>query len=114
MLDRVRLRELAVRQRWAIVAGLANAIGGMLLYTRALPDGLAALASLTILVAIVVCAYRLGRILYSVGIGIVTAVAMFIPFVWIAVLVALSVKASKELKASGVRVGFFGVSSTAI
>ncbi|HEU5310331.1 MAG TPA: hypothetical protein VFV24_02660 [Candidatus Eisenbacteria bacterium] len=114
MVDRTRLRELAVRQRWAIVAGLANAIGGMLLYTHALPDGLAAIASLTILVAIVVCAYRLGRILYSVGIGIVTAVAMFIPFVWIGVLVALSVKASKELKASGVRVGFFGAGSNAI
>jgi hypothetical protein len=114
VLDRARLRELAIRQRWAIIAGIANAVGGMLLFTHALPDGLAAVASLVILVAIVVSAYRLGRILYSVGIGILSAVAMFIPFVWIAVLVALSVKASKELKASGIRVGFFGTSTNSI
>jgi hypothetical protein len=112
--DRTELRELARRQRMAIVAGIANAIGGILTISDAVQDGPGALILLIVAGFIIYAMFRLGRQLYGVGIGILAAVAMLIPIVWIVVLVSLSSKASKQLRAAGVQVGFFGADPSTI
>lgn len=106
--DRSWLRELAVRQRMAIIAGIANAVGGVLVVTNAL-GGVGLLFAIGVGVLVIVAAYRLGRHLYNVGIGILGAAAMFLPFAWLVVMVGLCVLAAVKLRAAGIRVGFFGV-----
>jgi hypothetical protein len=98
----------------AIVAGIANAVGGILTISDALQGGLGALILLIVAGFIIYAMFRLGRQLYSVGIGVLAAVAMLIPIVWIVVLVWLSSKASKELRAAGVRVGLLGADPSTI
>jgi len=108
-LDRAWLRELAARQRWAIVGGIANGVGGILVGIGATPSGLGAVLGLAVGVFVIVAAFRLANHLYSVGIAIVSAFAMIVPLVWIVVLIVLCVKASGRLRAAGVQVGLFGV-----
>jgi hypothetical protein len=55
-----------------------------------------------------------GRQLYGAGIGVLCGVAMLIPFVWIVVLLVLSSKASKQLRAGGIKVGIFGIDPSSI
>jgi hypothetical protein len=112
--DRASLRDLAGRQRAALIAGLANAIGGALAYTHAVPDGITALLSLIIAGFIIVAAFRLAQRVSGTGIAILSGVAMLIPFVWIIVLLALSSKATNQLRAVGVQVGFFGANPSSI
>ena len=106
--DRPALRDLAARQRWAIVAGLANAIGGALVYGTTLPSCLGSILTLGVVSFVMFAAFQLARRLYSTGAGIVCAGAMLFPVVWIGVLIFLCSKASKQLKAAGIHVGFFG------
>jgi hypothetical protein len=112
--DRASLRDLAGRQRTAIIAGIVNAVGGVLMYSDAIPAGPSAIFTLVVAGFIIVAAFRLAQHLHGVAIGIVCGIAMLIPFVWIVVLVVLSSKASKQLRAAGVRVGFFGADPSSI
>jgi hypothetical protein len=98
----------------AIIAGFANAAAGALIYTKAIPGGLGALVALGVAAFVIVAAARLANHLFGVGPAILSAIAMVVPLVWIVVLVVLSSKASKELRANGVQVGFFGASPDAI
>jgi hypothetical protein len=112
--DRDALRDLAKRQRAAIIAGCANALGGILAVTHALPAGTEVLVELLVATFVIVSAYRLAQPLHGVGIGILAAIAMLIPIVWVVVLLVLSSRASKQLRAAGVRVGFFGADPSSI
>jgi hypothetical protein len=112
--DRDSLRDLAKRQRTAIIAGCANAIGGVLAYSHALPTGAELILELVVAGFIIVAAYRLAARLHGVGIAILAAIAMLIPILWIVVLVVLSARASRQLRAAGLRVGFFGVDPSSI
>ena len=112
--DRTGLRDLASRQRAAIFAGLANAVGGALVFTHAVPDGIGGLISLVVAAFVIVAAFRLAQRLHGVWIGVVCGIAMLIPVVWIVVLVLLSSKASKQLRAAGVHVGFFGANPSSV
>jgi hypothetical protein len=107
-LDRTWLRELAARQRWAIVGGIANGVGGILIGVGAIPPGLGAVLGLAAGIFVIVAAFRLANHLYGVGLAVVSAIAMIVPLVWIIVLVVLCVKATGKLRAAGVRVGLFG------
>ena len=112
--DRGWLRDLATRQRMAIVAGIGNALGGILAFSHVLPGGIEVLFELIVAAFIIVAAYRLGQHLHGVGIGIVAGIAMLIPLVWIVVLVVLTSQASKRLRAAGVHVGIFGAGPDSI
>ena len=112
--DRRALRDLAGRQRAAIIAGIANAVGGVLLFSHAVPAEPASLFALVVAGFIIVAAFRLAQHLHGVAIGILCGIAMLIPFVWILVLVVLSSKATKQLRAAGVAVGFFGAAPSSI
>ena len=112
--DRSALRDLAGRQRAAIIAGIVNAVGGVLMFSDTLPAGPVSLFALVVAGFVIVAAFRLAQHLHGVAIGIVCGVAMLIPFVWIVVLVVLSSKASKQLRAAGVRVGIFGADPSSI
>ena len=107
-LDRTWLRELAARQRWAIVGGIANGVGGILIGVGAIPPGLGAVLGLAAGIFVIVAAFRLANHLYGVGLAVVSAIAMIVPLVWIVVLVVLCVKATGKLRAAGVQVGLFG------
>ena len=113
-IDRTVLRELAARQRWAIIAGIANAVGGVIAFAHALPPEFVSVAALGVAVFVVVAGYRLARQLHGVGIGVLCGIAMLVPILWIVVLVMLSSRASKTLRAAGVRVGFFGADPSTI
>ena len=112
--DRTALRDLAGRQRAAIIAGIANAVGGVLLFSHAVPAEPASLFALVVAGFIIVAVFRLAQHLHGVAIGILCGIAMLIPFVWILVLVLLSSKATKQLRAAGVPVGFFGAAPSTI
>ena len=112
--DRSALRDLASRQRAAIIAGCLNALGGVLMFTRALPAGPGSLFALVVAAFVIVAAFRLAQRLYGAGIGVVCGIAVLIPVVWIVVLVLLSSKASKQLRAAAVHVGFFGANPSSI
>jgi hypothetical protein len=112
--DRESLRDLARRQRAAIIAGCANALGGIVAFTHALPSGTEVLIELVVAGFVIIAAYRLGQRLSGVGVGILAGIAMLLPIVWIVVLVVLSSKASKQLRAAGIRVGFFGADPASI
>jgi hypothetical protein len=112
--DRGALRELARRQRAAVVAGVANAVAGALTYTHAIPAGIGSLFALVVAACVIVAAFRLAQRLQTVGVAIACGIAMLIPVVWIVVLVLLSSKASKQLKAAGVTVGVFGASPSSV
>jgi hypothetical protein len=98
----------------AIIAGIANAVGGVLLFSHAVPAEPASLFALVVAGFIIVAAFRLAQHLHGVAIGILCGIAMLIPFVWILVLVVLSSKATKQLRAAGVAVGFFGAAPSSI
>jgi hypothetical protein len=112
--DRTPLRELARRQRMAIIAGILNAVGGVLMATDTTADGLAALFVLIVAGFVIFAAFRLGQQLYGAGIGVLSGIAMLIPLVWIGVLVVLSSRASRQLRAAGVKVGFLGADPASI
>lgn len=114
VLDRTALRDLASRQRAAIIAGVLNGLTGALMFTRAIPAGTGSLIALVVAAFVIVAAFRLAQRLHGVAIAIVCGIAMLIPVVWIVVLVLLSSKASKQLKAAGVRVGFFGANPSSL
>jgi len=84
------------------------------MYSDAIPAGPGALPTLVVAGFIIVAAFRLAQHFHGVAIGIVCGIAMLIPFVRIVVLVVLSSKAPKQLRAAGVRVGFFGVDPSSI
>src|SRR5512132_2923795 len=77
--DRTGLRDLASRQRAAIVAGIANAVGGALLFAHSVPEGTGALISLVVAAFVIVAAFRLAQRLHGVWIGVLCGVAMLIP-----------------------------------
>ena len=112
--DRASLRDLARRQRAAIVAGCANALGGIIVFSHVIPDPTASLVSLIVAGFIIVAVFRLAQTLHGVGIAILAGIAMLIPIVWIVVLLVLSSKASKQLRAAGIHVGFFGADPSSI
>ena len=112
--DRGWLRDLATRQRMAIIAGILNALGGIVAYSHVLADGTTLLFELAVGTFVIVAAYRLARKLHGVGSAVLCGIAMLVPIVWIVVLVVLSSKASKQLRAAGIHVGFFGADSSSI
>jgi hypothetical protein len=114
VVDRSAVRDLASRQRAAIVAGIANALAGALLFTHSLPEGTGALISLVVAAYVIVAAFRLAQRLHGAWIGGVCGVAMLVPVGWIVVLALLSSKASKQLRAAGVHVGFFGANPSSV
>lgn len=106
---RNNLREIAVRQKailWCIVAQIAAlalmvALGPDLAWVIGLVRIVVSLASL-------VFVFMLAVSVYKTGVGIVLGLLVLIPLVGLLVLLFINGKATKELRAHGIKVGLMG------
>jgi len=112
------IRAIARGQRGVIACILANIVGMIVLMaTRQYTEPFAGFVGLAILAFAAVnlyfaapLGYRVGSVILGVGAGL----ASLIPCVGLLALVLINQRATKILRAAGLRVGFFGVSSSEI
>jgi hypothetical protein len=116
--DRERIDRIARNQRMILLvllaymfaAWLASAAAGPGAHTGAqLAFGMVVLCTV---IASLVFAVRLANALHGPGTAAVYAVLLLVPLVNLITLLVLNGRATRELKAAGLHVGFLGVSSS--
>ena len=96
--DRRYREELASKRLWLIVAGVSNAVAGILFRAGSLPPGVSLLIVLVVGIFVIVATFRLAKQLYNTAAGVLCAILMLVPVVYIGVVVFLAVQSAKRLR----------------
>lgn len=99
----------------ALLTNIPANILGFFAPTQPLPIATPMIAvSLAITVYVATAAFLLSRYSFSVGVGVVCSMLMFVPCVSLIVLLVVNQKAIASLQQQGVRVGFLGADPASI
>ena len=109
------LREIALRQRgimWCIVGYIAVLV--FAIFVPAVPKLILSVALLAVIITTAVLAFMLSLALYSTAFGIVLGMLASIPYGGIFPLLVINSKATRVLRAGGIRVGLMGANLSQI
>ena len=110
---REKLQSIAVKQRRVIVCILCYLVLLVpAVASQTWPSGLRILIGLGMMavgVASVVFVFMLAIQLYGTAVGVLLGLLTFLPFIGLLVLLIVNAKATRTLRAGGLRVGFLGV-----
>ncbi|HUX15257.1 MAG TPA: hypothetical protein VMW52_02225 [Phycisphaerae bacterium] len=110
---REELKSIAIKQRRVLICILCYIVifvlALVLIDLSGAPARLVKLCLLATGIVSAVFVFMLGIQLYGTAVGVLLGLLTFLPFIGLLVLLIVNAKATRTLKAGGLRVGFLGV-----